>query len=252
MSVDIGQAIEEGARRTLAQNGLYLVAITWVLGVLNALFGNTVARGMYQEFQGSMGPGVGPGGFGPAAPMGPSLGLSGGVAWLLSLIVSLVGIVVAAAAIRTFLTDDRETLPGDRFTRNLGWMLVNLIVGGIVFGIAVGIGFVLLIIPGLFLLVSLFFWAVYVVEEDQNFWEGFTNSWELTRGNRIMLFVLGVIVVIVSAIIGAIFGVPQAIVPGIVGLAIGQIGSAFGSVFLLATAARAFRQLTAGEAAGAE
>lgn len=247
MSVDIGQAIQEGGQRTVAQNGLYLVVITWVLGVLNALFGNTMARGMFQQFGGRNVPGNMP--MGPGA-MGPSLGLSPGIAWVLSIIVSLVGLVVVAGGLRTFVTDDTETLPTDRFTRNLGWMLVNLVVGWIVFGIVVGIGFVLLVLPGLFLLVSLFFWEMYVVIEDENFWEGFQRSWGITKGNRIMLFVLGVVVAIIYGIVSWVFGIPQLVgLTGWIGLLIGQIGTAFAGVFALATAARTFLQLTEDEAA---
>ena len=248
MSVDIGQAIEEGGRRTIARNGLYFVVIWWVLGVLNGLFGNTVARNVYDQFAGAMGPGGPPAG---TPPMGPTLGLSAGVAGILSLLVALVVVVVGAAAVRTFVTEETETIPGEHFTHNLGWMLVNLIVGGIVFAVVVGIGFVFLIIPGLFLLVSLFFWNVYVVVEDENFVDAFQDSWALTSGNRIMLFVLGVVVVIVVAVVGGIFGVANAALPGIVGLAIAQIGSAFTSVFAVAAAARTYLQLTEGEAAAA-
>ena len=241
MSVDIGQAIEEGGRRTIARNGLYFVAIVWVLGVLNALFANSIAGGMLGDLPGQ--PPVG------SVPMGPSLGLSPGVAGLLSLVISLVTVVVSAAAIRTFVTEDTETIPGDHFTRNLPWMLVNLIVGGIVFAIIVGIGFVLLVIPGIFLLVSLFFWNLYVVVEDRNFVDGFQESWSLTSGNRIMLFVLGFVVLIILAVVNSVFGVANSVIPGVIGLAIAQIGSAFASVFAIAAAARTFIQLTEDEAA---
>lgn len=242
MSVDIGQAIQEGGKRTFARNGLYLVVITWVLSVLSGLFSASVVRGMLQDF-----PGQGP--MAPA-PMGPSLGLSPAVAGILSLLVSLVGLVVAAATIRTFVTDDTETLPGSRFTRNLVWMVVNLIVGWIVFSIVVGIGFVLLVLPGIFLLVSLFFWNVYVIVEDQNFIEGFQNSWALTRGNRIMLFILGVVVVIIGVVISWIFSVPQLVgLTGWIGLLVSTIGSAFVAVFLQATVARTYVQLTTDESA---
>lgn len=246
MSVDIGQVIEEGGRRTIARNGLYLVAITWVLGVLNALFGNTVARGFMDRMGGGMGPG---GQFGQPV-VGPSLGLSPTIASVLSFLATLAGLVVAAGAIRTFVTEDTETLPPERFTRNLGWMLVNLFFGWIVFAIVLAIGFVLLFFPGLFLLVSLFFWTVYVVVEDENFVEGFQSSWALTKGNRIVLFALGVVVAIISVVVSWVFGVPQLVgLTGWIGLLIAQIGSAFASVFALATAARTFVQLTGGEPA---
>lgn len=242
MSVDIGRAIQEGGRRTLARNGLYFVAIVWVLGVLNGLFSASMARSAMQGVPGR--PPMGP------APMGPSLGLSPAAAGLLSLLVSLAGLVVVAGAMRTFVTQDTETIPGERFTRNLGWMLVNLVIGGIAFGIVVGIGFVLLVVPGLFLLVSLFFWGFYVVVEDQNFVEGFRNSWALTRGNRLVLFALGVLVAVIGLVVSWTFGIVQFVGPGgWVGLLVTQIGSAFASVFGLATAARTYRQLTEESAA---
>ena len=249
MSVDIGQAIEQGGKRTVARNGLYLVAISWVVGVLATLFSNTASRGAFEQFPG--GPG-GPGGmpFDPSM-MGPSLGLSPGVASLLSFVVSLLGLVVGAAAIRTFVTEDTETLPGSRFTHNLGWLLVNLFVGYIVFAIVVGIGFVFLVIPGFFLLVSLWFWAVPVAVEDENFVAGFSESWSLTGGNRILLFVLGVVVVIVALVISIVFGI-VAFAGGWIGLLINQVGSAFVTVFVLATTARAYVQLRAGENATVE
>ena len=157
MSVDIGQAVQEGGKRTLARNGLYFVVIVWVLNVLNGLFGNTIARGVMNQVPSGMGPGGGLG----SPVMGPTLGLSPAVAGVLSLLVGLVTAVVGAAALRTFVTDETETIPTEHFTHNLVWMLVNLVVGGIVFAIVVGVGLVLLVIPGLFLLVSLFFWNLY-------------------------------------------------------------------------------------------
>lgn len=248
MSVDIGEAIQEGGNRTIARNGLYFVAIVWVLSVLNGFFTNTITRQMMQDFPGS-GPGGAP--FGQPA-VGPSLGISPGVAGLLSLVVGLVSLVVTAAAVRTFVTPETETIPGEHFTRNLLWMALNLIVGGIVFGIALFFGFLLLIVPGLFLLVSLYFWNVYVIVDDENFFEGFSNSWALTKGNRITLFFLGVVVVIVAVVIGAVFGIVGAFLPGVVELAVAQIGSAFAGVFALATTARTFVQLRADEPATAE
>jgi Na+/proline symporter len=67
-----------------------------------------------------------------------------------------------------------------------------------------------------------------------------------------MLFVTGVVVVIIALVVSWIFGVPQiAGLTGWVGLLISQIGSAFGLVFVLATIARTYRQLTEDEAATA-
>lgn len=246
MSVDIGRVIEEGGRRTIARNGLILVVIAWVLGVLRGFFGSAVIRGIVGQLPGQAGPQGMP--FGPGT-MGPSLGLGPGTAGILSAIVWLVTLFLVGAAYRTFVTDDTETLPVDRFTRDGGWMWINLLVGWIVFWIVVGIGLILIVVPGVFLAVSLLFFGVYVAAEGENFWTAFQSSWALSKGNRLMLFVTGVVVVIISAIIEWVFGLALAL-GGTLGLVIGQIGAAFALVFTLATIARAYVQLT--EQAAAE
>src|SRR5699024_4475307 len=123
-------------------------------------------------------------------------------------------------------------LPRELFTRRIGWAVLNTIVGGIVFGIAVGIGFILLVIPGIFLLVTLTFWAVFVAVEDQNFVEGFRSSWKLTKGHRFRLLGLGIAVVAIAVIIGAVAGIVSAIIAliaPIVGSLVQGIGIAIAS-----------------------
>lgn len=239
MSVNIGQALQEGGSRTIARNGLYFVAVFWVLNVLNGLFSNTDSRGAMQDLPGQPSMGV--------QPVDPTLGLSPAVAGVLSVVLSLLSLVVGAAAIRTFVSRETETIQGEFFTRNLLWMLVNLVVGGIVFAVVVFVGLIFLFFPGIFLLVSLFFWNVLVVVEDRNFVDAFQSSWALTRGNRFMLFLLGFVVVIIALVIGGVFAVASVFLPGIVELAISQIGAAFASVFGVATTARAYVQLATGE-----
>jgi len=241
MPVDIGEAIQEGVERTIARNGLYLVVITFVLDAVGALVSNDVAREVWIGAPQDV-PIQRP-------PTGPSLGLSPTVAGLLSLVVSIVSLIVVIAAIRTFVSDETETIPGEHFSHNVVLALVNLIVGGIVFGIVLAVGFVLFVIPGLFLLVSLLFWNVYVIVEDQNFIEGFRNSWGLTSGHRLRLFLLGVVVVVIGIVIGIVFGIPRAFLPRSIGFLVAQIGSAFSGVFVLATIARTYEQLVAEEEA---
>ena len=248
MALDIGDAVRTGVNRTIARNGLLFVAVFFVLGAVNVLTTASMMRGFIpQQGFGGMGP-TGPmGQMGPAA--GPSLGLSPAVAGLVGLIVGIASVFVTIAAIRTFVSDETEAIPEEHFTHNALWAFLNVVVGGIVFGIIVAIGLILLIIPGLFLLVSLFFWNVFVVVEDRNFIDGFRESWSLTDGHRLRLFLLGVVVVVVTVVVGAIFGIP-AVIGGYVGMIVTQVGSALTTVFSVATVAAAYNQLTAGEAVG--
>jgi hypothetical protein len=242
MEVDIESALREGVRRTVARNGLLLVGIVYVLGVVSGLFGPRRPAGAM--------PGGGPG---PAAGLGdigaavqPVVPVSPVLAGLIGFVFSLASIVVTIGALRVFLGDETERLPTEVFTRRIGWTFLNFLVGAIVFGIAVGIGFVLLVVPGIFLMVSLAFWTVYVVEEDENFFDGFRRSWSLTSGHRLRLFALGLVVLVLTFLVSALFGAVGAFLGSVVrvlGVVVAQVGNAFTTVFVSATLAAAYKQL---------
>lgn len=241
MPIDIGDIVRTGYERTVARNGLQFAAILFVISVLDAMF----SVGLDQRMA-SLG-GTVPGGTAPmsdivAAPP-VSLGLSPVVAGVLSLLLALVSLVVTIAAFRTFVSDETERLPREHFTETLLWPVVNLIIGSIVFGIAVAIGFVLLIVPGLFLLVSLFFWEVFVAVENENFIEGFRHSWALTSGRRLRLFALGIVVLLVAVVVSIVFAIPGVFLPSVLGFLIEQVGAAIVGVFILATVAETYNRL---------
>jgi hypothetical protein len=232
MSVDIGRMLSEGVERTISRNGLLLAAIFYAVSLPNAVVSGDINRQA---------------GMGQAQPMmgsPPEVGLSFGLAAALGLVLSLASLVVTVGAMRTFVSEKRETLDAADFTDDLLLVVVNLVVGGILFGIAVGLGTLLLVIPGLFLLTSLFFWNYHVVVEGDNFLDAFANSWELTRGNRLELFALGVLVVVINAIVGFVFSIPAIVLPTVAGFLLGQVGSTIANVFVLATASRTFVHLT--------
>jgi hypothetical protein len=120
------------------------------------------------------------------------------------------GMVVEAA--RDILDGRRDQSIGGLF-RSAGAVVGTLIVVGILAGIAIAIGFVLLIIPGLFLITI---WAVIVpvvVIERTAVFESFGRSRELVKGNGwqvfgvlVLLFIAAfVIQVLIAAILGGIF-----------------------------------------------
>lgn len=78
---------------------------------------------------------------------------------------------------------------------------------GILFGLAVGIGLVLLIVPGIMLAVA---WCVavpaYVVEQPPLL-EVFGRSAQLTRGNRWRIFALLILYFVALIIVEAVFGI---------------------------------------------
>ncbi|MFB9809485.1 hypothetical protein ACFFQF_32425 [Haladaptatus pallidirubidus] len=127
------------------------------------------------------------------------------------------------------------------------WAAINFVIGGIIFGIIVALGFVALIVPGIFLLVTLAFWTVYVAVEDQNFIKAFRSSWGLTRGYRLNLFVLGVTVTLLILLVNLVFGLGNlasgSLVGDIVALVFAQVASAITTVFSTAVLATAYTEL---------
>ena len=238
MSIDISSALEKGATRTLARNGLLLVALLFALNTVNQLLGIGVARWLDLRDLLPV----------ESEAVGTALfAIPPAVAGVLSLLIGLATIVVTVAALRVFVGDDTETLRSEHFTRDVVWAAVNVFVGTAVFAVAVALGFAALLVPGLFLLVALAFWTVFVAVEDRNFVEGFGDSWALTRGNRLELFLLGVAVVLVSIVVSAVFGVP-ALFGGLAGVLFTQAATALTTVFTLATLAQAYNQLQAAPA----
>ena len=120
------------------------------------------------------------------------------------------GMVVEAA--RDILDGRRDQSVGGLF-RSAGSVVGTLVVVGILAGIAIAIGFVLLIIPGLFLITI---WAVIVpvvVIERTGVFDAFGRSRELVKGNGwqvfgvLVLLFIGAFVaqILIAAILGGIF-----------------------------------------------
>ena len=235
MTVNVEQSLKEGFKRTISRNGLLLIVVWALVGSVSLLAYNSWFASLFTSL--------------PTQPMliGPTLDISPLFAGVATVVLYLISFVVMAGALRTFVTDERRTLPGNYFTRNLGWMLVNLIVGYVLFFFVLWIGFILLIVPGIFLLVSLFFWFVIVVVEDRNFYDAFQESWALAKGNRWSLLGVGLAVTVVGwVLMGIPMGLSFALSPWVAWVLLGVSVSIFG-IFSMATTARVYVQLTAGE-----
>jgi hypothetical protein len=248
VSLDIGTAVSDGLQRSVQRNGLVLMAIFVVIGSASTIFSGDLTAALLGDLSASVttaptdtGPTMAP--MGPGASPEPILGLPApiaGVGWVLA---SLAGVVANVVAIRVFVSDETEHIPREFLTRNLLWVTGNLIVGGIAFAVLVGIGLLFLIVPGLFLLVSLYFWNFVVITEDEDFITGLQRSWALTEDDRLMLFVLGVLVTVAALIIGSIGGLIGSLMPQPGSAVVSSLVSAPLGVVSVAIAAQAFRQL---------
>ncbi len=122
-------------------------------------------------------------------------------------------------------------------------------------GIALGLGFILLLVPGLYLLGRLALVTPAVADRSlYNPFEAIRTSWELTRGNGwaifFFLFLVALVIVIAALIIGGIVSVIAGNEPGFGRMLGGFIEAAFsavGSLASIAVSAAAYRQLASSD-----
>jgi ABC-type multidrug transport system fused ATPase/permease subunit len=136
--------------------------------------------------------------------------LAGGVLVLVGFAVSIVagtlyqGMVVGL--VRDVQDGRRDSSVGDLI--DAAWPVVLPLIGvGILAGIAIAIGFVLLVVPGLILLTI---WAVVapvIVIERKGVIDSFGRSRELVRGNGWQVFGVIFVVFLITAVVGVVLGV---------------------------------------------
>lgn len=238
MTLSIGEALEEGLSSTFTRNAGILMGILYLITFVTNIFGDSLIDDLARE---SATTGA------ATAPL--ALNLPVAVSGVGTLVFALLSSVFTIGTIRYFLSDERESIRKSYFTDNLGWVLANMIVGSLAFSIIVGLGFVALIIPGFFLLASLYFWQFYIIDQNHSFIEGLKNSWRDTKNNRLRTFALlgivivggGVASITVALVLGLIAGLLGA--GAATGAVLGLIPSAVVTVFTLATFSQAYTQI---------
>jgi hypothetical protein len=146
---------------------------------------------------------------------------------LLSVIVGLIGTFLIQGALTLAVDDVRDgradTPIGELYSRTRPH-LVALIVAGVLASIGIGIGLLLLIAPGLYLLTR---WALIVpaiMLERKSAGEAFARSNELTKGHRWSVLGVALVTLLASAVIGNIVvSIFAALLPDFFGIWIGSV-----------------------------
>jgi len=183
------------------------------------------------------------------AGVGFALPLPTEVAAALAVFALLLGIGIFLVTARLFARDlsDLSSLPGNLFTRRIGRAFLSALVVSVVLGVAIPIGFAFLLIPGLFLAVSLQFAVFAVAVEDTGPIEAFRRSWELASGNRWRLLALVVLFGAVGGVSGAIGSLFAFVSPSVGQLASLVINSVL-VILMYGIIADSFVQLRGGSA----
>ncbi|EMA09242.1 hypothetical protein SAMN05443574_102251 [Haloarcula vallismortis] len=196
MALQIGSALEEAGYRLFSRTGAILFGAFLALMIsFQALF-NTIIATTFTR--------LGYGDVTAALPFTFDIPLN--VAGAGIAIGSVVSLYLTIVSFRTFAGDARDSFPAGAFTRNVPLAMVNVLVGGIVYSLLVFIGSVLFLIPGIFAYVVFIFMMPYVIVDDRNFVAALKESYRLTEGDRVGMFVLLFIVVAVGALLGGVVG----------------------------------------------
>ncbi|MFC4450152.1 hypothetical protein [Halorussus aquaticus] len=157
-----------------------------------------------------------------------------------------VGLVVGGTALGVVamraLYADIDAFPTPDHTRRLARTVGATIVVSIIVSIAIFVGSLFLLLPGLFLAVNLVFAALVVVIEDAGIVESLKRSWSLSSGHRFRLFLLGVVISVVTGLVGFVAGLFTGFDPLVGALASGAV-SGVASVFGVAALVGAYRQI---------
>ncbi|AUV83064.1 hypothetical protein C2R22_16600 [Salinigranum rubrum] len=252
MSLQLGTALKRGAGHVLSRAGLVvLVAYAAVMLVYQLSF-NTLIQPL---FAGLVPPGADP----ATATTGlVTLPIPGAVAGALVVVTLLAAAVVTVVAVRTFVAGVHDRVPRRFLTDRMGFAVANVAVGGVVFGLAVLLGTLLLVVPGILAYIGFLFMVQYIAVENVNFLTAMRRSWRLTRGNRIRVFLLVLVLLAVVFVatfavnftlgfaLGAVLGTG---VSGLVSLAVGMV-NVVSTIYLLAVLSDAFVQLRDGTESG--
>lgn len=242
MALDIGEAVRDGIDRVTARNGVLLMGAFVLVGIASTIVTQTVTAetvDVLTEIARQQGESFDPSRVGPT-PLAVPLPLS--VALVAALALALLVEALHIVAIRTFVSDERRVIPAEFARRHIAWVTLNGFVGGIVVAGLVILGLVFLILPGVFLYVAFFFVRQEIAVEDDNFVEAMAASWSVTAGNRIEVFVLVLVVVLIEIVAGSPSLAQQSFDPAAVVL-VATIASSIAGVFAIGIGTRAYAQL---------
>lgn len=155
-------------------------------------------------------------------------------------------VLIMLGAFRAFIPEQTRPLGVSLFTERVGWVWLNLFVGGIVFTVLWFVGLVLLFIPGIVFFVLFVYWFAFVADEHVSFPTGMRRSVGLTRGHRWDVFALFLVYWLVYIVFFVAYGIVELISP-IVGQLMLFVVSSVGSVYLWALIAISYRHLVAVE-----
>ena len=197
MAFEIESVLREGAQKLTSRTGLLLVVFSIVLQLVGMVAMDSVFIDQYAEFVDRVtefNPDLADWFDDPEELYPFALDIPSWVASLLGIFVLVGTLLLTVMALNAFAPVEVQPFGADLLGDRLGWVAINLLIGGIVFTIAWGIGLALFVVPGIFIFVVLIYFIMAVVVEQVSFIEAMRRSASLTKGHRWTIFMLFLVV----------------------------------------------------------
>ena len=243
MALQIGRAFQDGIDELLSERGAVFAGVFIVYGLLSSVVWASLSQAFTELFLGQL----------PSDAQVNQAAMAGGtpLALDLPLAVAAVGALVLfvvnealnIVAVRAFASDDREPIP-DNVGRRLGKTVGIAIAAGILTTIAVGIGLVLLIIPGLVFALLFFFVRQEIALNDSGIIESISNSVGIVTDNLLAAFVLAVVLAVLGVVLSGAFSFLPISLPPMVLTTVSTVLSSVVGVFSIAVTTVAYLQAT--------
>ena len=121
-----------------------------------------------------------------------------------SIIISIIGSFMMGIFYMGYLKNCMQTLDGEepQFSAygQVSRKLITFIIANIIYSAIVALGFVLLIIPGIYMALRLQFFYAAIVEDNAGIIESLKRSWTMTKGYSLELFILMLIALLICFI----------------------------------------------------
>jgi len=243
MALQIGRAFQDGIDELLSERGAVFAGVFIVYGLLSSVVWASLSQAFTELFLGQL----------PSDAQVNQAAMAGGtpLALDLPLAVAAVGALVLfvvnealnIVAVRAFASDDREPIP-DNVGRRLGKTVGIAIAAGILTTIAVGVGLVLLIIPGLVFALLFFFVRQEIALNDSGIIESISNSVGIVTDNLLAAFVLAVVLAVLGVVLSGAFSFLPISLPPMVLTTVSTVLSSVVGVFSIAVTTVAYLQAT--------
>lgn len=255
MSLEIGDAVSRGFGKLTSTAGLQLAIIYVVVSVVTTVGSSTLTAELLEQLDSVPSAGT-------PSPLALPIGVAGGAAILL--VGLLLTLVLNVVILRTMAHDASalSSIPNDAtdsLVRRAAYLfLAGIVVVVVVASVPVLVGVVLALVSpllgalvafllaltyGLFVSISLLFTQVFVAVEDEGPIGSLRASWRLSSGNRLSIFLLMLVLIVLSVVLSFVGLVPSLVSPAL-GSLVNALLTGVLNIFFTAVVVDAYLQLT--------